>query len=58
MATIINTLEVTLEPPPARPPAGDAARSPAPAPARTPTPADLADVLERQAALLARVLAH
>jgi len=58
MATIINTLEVTLEQPQAaRPPAGEPAR-PAPAPARAPAPADLADVLERQGALLARVLAH
>jgi hypothetical protein len=49
MATIINSLEVVLEPPAAPPPA------PAPPP---PPPHDTWDVVERRARYAARVYAH
>jgi hypothetical protein len=52
VATIINTLEVIVEPS-RQPPAGQA-----PAPRITPAPNDIADVLERQARHAARLLAH
>jgi hypothetical protein len=54
MATIINTLEVIIEPP--TPAAADAPQA---APASAPlTPHDLADVAERRARLAARLAAH
>jgi hypothetical protein len=59
MATIINTLEVVLEPP--RPSSGPTppATQPPPAGSRaTLTPADLADVAERRARQMARIAAH
>jgi hypothetical protein len=53
MATIINTLEVIVEPPqPA--PAGE----PPPPPQVPPAPHDLVDVWERRARYATRVLAH
>ena len=55
MATIINTLEVVLEPPPAQPAAQAGPPKPPPSPL---TPRDLEDVLERQLRGVARVAAH
>jgi hypothetical protein len=54
MATIINTLEVVVEPAPV---AGGSS-APGPAPQVAPAPNDLLDVLERRARDIARVLAH
>ena len=57
MATIINTLEVVLETPRQ---ATAAASSDVPPSASIPvlTPADLADVAERRARYVARLIAH
>jgi hypothetical protein len=53
MATIINTLEVIVEPP--RP---ASAGAPSPTPPQPPAPHDLVDVWERRARYAARVFAH
>jgi hypothetical protein len=59
MATIINTLEVVLEPPrQVGPPGGGSAPEPSSTAAPPLTPADLADVAERRARYVARLVAH
>jgi hypothetical protein len=52
VATIINTLEVIVEPP-RQPPAGQT-----PAPRTLPAPNDIADIVDRRAGRVYRLWAH